>query len=67
MKKKRMNRKKAEQKWEREDEVLDLKELMDVEGGVVKNEELKICNLGCYNGINTEIDPKDGKIEEHEA
>lgn len=60
-------KKKVVKKWEREDEILDLKELMDVEGGVEKNEGLKTCNLGCYNGINKEIEPNDDKIEDHEA
>ena len=68
MKKKRMNRKKAEQKWEREDEVLDLKELMNVEGGMDKDEEKEknVClTLGCYS---LEIPPlEDGNESRHEA
>lgn len=50
MKKKRTSKKKVEKRWEREDEVLDLKELMDVQGGVEKDDEKeKTCmSLGCY-------------------
>ena len=32
-------KKKVVKKWEREDEVLDLKELMDVQGGIDKDEQ----------------------------
>ena len=63
MKKKRMNRKKAEQKWEREDEVLDLKELMNVEGGTDKDEEKEknVCvTLGCYS---LEVPPLEDRNE----
>lgn len=67
MKKKRMNLKKAEKRWEREDEVLDLKELMDVEGGIENNEGLRACELGCFNNASTEIEPNEGKTEEHEG
>ena len=47
MKKKRTSKKEAGKRWDREDEVLDLKELMDVQGGVEKDEEKEkgICNL----------------------
>ena len=54
-------------KWEREDEVLDLKELMDVEGGVENNEEKRICSLGHYGGGGDGSDPNDGKTEGHEG
>lgn len=69
MKKKRMNRKKAEQRWEREDEVLDLKELMNVEGGTEKENEEKeknVClTLGCYS---LEVPPlEDGNEIRHEV
>lgn len=68
MKKKRMNRKMTEKRWEREDEVLDLKELMDVEGGTEKEDEKEkdVClTLGCYS---LEVPPlEDGNGSHHEA
>lgn len=65
MKKKRTNKKKVEKCWDREDEVLDLKELMDVQGGVEKDDEKEksIClSLGCYT---LEVPPIEGSMEKH--
>ena len=65
MKKKRTSKKKVEKRWEREDEVLDLKELMDVQGGVEKDDENKksLCmTLGCYTLY---IPPINGSMEKH--
>lgn len=51
MKKKNMGKRKAEKRWDRKEEVLDLKELMDVQGGVEKEMDDKkdtCVSLGCY-------------------
>ena len=56
---------KVVKKWEREDEVLDLKELMDVEGGVENNEEKEkdVCTtLGCFL---LEVPPLENGNEKH--
>ena len=61
-------KKKVVKKWEREDEVLDLKELMDVQGGIDKDEqkEKNVCiTLGCYS---LEVPPlEDGNEKHHEG
>lgn len=65
MKKKRTSKKEAGKRWDREDEVLDLKELMDVQGGVEKDEEKEkgIClSLGCYT---LEVPPIEDSMETH--
>lgn len=65
MKKKRTSKKEAGKRWDREDEVLDLKELMDVQGGVEKDDEKEkgICqSLGCYT---LDIPPINGSMEKH--
>lgn len=51
-----MEKEKTEKKWERE-EVLDLAQLMDVQGGIDQDEEKIECGLGCYNNGTIEIDP----------
>lgn len=62
-----MEKKKTEKKWEREDEVLDLKELLDVQGGIDKDDRHKVCDLGCYNGGTIIIDPQGTEGNTHEA
>lgn len=62
-----MEKKKSEKKWEKEDEVLDLKELMDVQGGIDKDDKHKVCDLGCYNGGTVEVDPGNIMNDSHEA
>lgn len=64
-----MKKKKVEKKWEKEDEMLDLKELMDVQGGIEKDDRNKVCDLGCYNGgtIEGDSDSCDIKGNTHDA
>lgn len=68
MKKKRQKKMKAirQQDWHDKEEVLNLDELMDVQGGIEKDPEKDECGLGCFPKADYEVDPKDSVNSNHE-
>lgn len=54
------------QDWSEKEEVLNLDELMDVQGGIEKDPETDDCGLGCYLKGTNEVDPKDSVNSNHE-
>lgn len=68
MKKKRQKKMKAirQQDWHNKEEVLNLDELMDVQGGIEKDLEKEECGLGCFPKADYEVDPKDSVNSNHE-